>query len=202
MANISKHRIHNLNKWHILNKVLHKSEPCMVVLSGLEAFCRHHGSISHKTENVIQVNNKQDISTDISNVFTLASSWVLTATGFCNKCVLQQYGFIDSFSSRGPFQRVHGLFVLICLLACSSSWRAVRKDFTSSLMKKTEWVLMCLWSTQIFKLSPDVPHPGPNTQRRTLLHKNSWRYKLQEDWDKLKFNTHHTNKLLSNLVPS
>lgn len=116
--------------------MLHRSEPCMVVLSGLEAFCRHHRSISHKTENVIQVNNKQDISTDISNVFTLSSSWVLTATWFCNKCVLQQYGFTDSFSSKGPFQRARGLFGLICLLACSSSCRAARKDFTLSLTKK------------------------------------------------------------------
>lgn len=174
----------------------------MVVLSGLEAFCRHHRSISHKTENVIQVNKKQDISTDISNVFTLSSSWVLTATGFCNKCVLQQYRFMDSFSSKGPFQRARGLFGLICLLACSSSCRAARNDFTLSLMEKRQWVLMCLCSTQIFKLSPDAPDPSRNVQERTLLHKNSWRYKLQKDSDKLKFNTHHTNKLLSNLVPS
>lgn len=202
MANISKHKIHNSNKWNILNKVLHRSEPCMVVLSGLEAFCRHHRSISHKTENVIQVNKKEDISTDISNVFTLSSSWVLTATGFCNKCVLQQYRFVDSFSSKGPFQRARGLFGLICLLACSSSCRAARKDFTLSLKKKREWVLMCLCSTQILELSPDAPHPGPTAQQRTFLHKNCWHYKLQEDWDKLKFNTHQTSKLLSNLVPS
>lgn len=184
--------------------MLHRSEPCMVVLSGLEAFCRHHRSISHKTENVIQVNNKQDISTDISNVFTLSSSWVLTATWFCNKCVLQQYGFTDSFSSKGPFQRARGLFGLICLLACSSSCRAARKDFTLSLTKKKkkEWVLMCLCSTKILKPSPDAPHPNPNAQQRTFLQKNSWCCKLQEDWDKLTFNTHHTNKLLSNIVPS
>lgn len=137
--------------------MLHRSEPCMVVLSGLEAFCRHHRSISHKTENVTQVNKKQDTSTDISNVFTLSSSWVLTATGFCNKCVLQQYRFVDSFSSKGPFQRARGLLGLICLLACSSSCRAARKDFTLSLRKEREWVLMCLFSTQIMKLSPEEP---------------------------------------------
>lgn len=152
MANISQHKIHNLNKWNILNKVLHRSKPCMVVLSGLEAFCRHHRSISHKIENVTQVNKKQDISTDISNAFTLSSSWVLRATGFCNKCVLQQYGFMGSFSSKGLFQTARGLFGLICLLACSSSWRAARKDFTLSVMKKREWVLICLCPTQILKL--------------------------------------------------
>lgn len=140
--------------------MLHRSEPCMVVLSGLEAFCRHHRSISHKTENVTQVNKKQDTSTDISNVFTLSSSWVLTATGFCNKCVLQQYRFVDSFSSKGPFQRARGLFGLICLLACSSSCRAARKDFTLSLMKKREWVLMCLYPTKILKLSPELHNPA------------------------------------------
>lgn len=164
MANISKHKIHNLNKWNILNKVLHRSKPCMVVLSGLEAFCRHHRSISHKIENVTQANKKQDISTDISNVFTLSSSWVFRATGFCNKCVLQQYGFVGSFSSKGPFQTARGLFGLICLLACSSSCRAARKDFTLSIIKKREWVpiclcptkrecvLICLCPTQILKL--------------------------------------------------
>lgn len=159
--------------------MLHRSEPCMVVLSGLEAFCRHHRSISHKTENVIQVNKKQDISTNISNIFTLSSSWVLSATRFCNKCVLQQYGFVDSFSSRGPFQRARGLFGLICLLACSSSCRAARKDFTLSLTKKEKNEYWCACAKQILKLSPDPPHPSPNAQQRTFLHKSSWRYKLQ-----------------------
>lgn len=190
-TNISKEKIHNLSKRNNLNKVLHRSEPWMVLLSGLEAFCRHHMSISHKTENVIQVNKKQDIS----NIFTLSNSWVLTATGFCNECVLQQYGFMDTFSSRGSFQRACGLYGLICLLACSSSCRAGRNVFTLSLMKKREWVLMHLCSTQILKLSPEALHPGPNAQQRTFPHKKSWCYKLQEDCNKLKFNTHHANKL-------
>lgn len=73
MADISKHKIHTLNKRNILNKVLHRSEPRTLVLSGLEAFCRHW-SISHESENVTQVNKKQDISTDISNSFTLSSN--------------------------------------------------------------------------------------------------------------------------------
>lgn len=105
------------------------------------------------------------------------------------------YSSTGSFSSRGPFQRARGLFGLICLLACSSSCRAARKDFTLSLRKKQKDENWCDCAQQILKLSSDPPHPSSNKQQRTFLHKNSWHYKLPGDWAKLAFKTIQTSCL-------
>lgn len=90
LANISKTKFTILSKLkHLKQKVLPISKTCLVVLSGLEAFCRHLRSVPHNW-NVSQGKKKRGISTDTSKVFALSSSWLLRAS-FPTNGVVQQW---------------------------------------------------------------------------------------------------------------